>query len=324
SGDVDWNTAEPSRLLQVFVGKREHCCVGRTPIAGKYRRSGDQLSFAPSFGFTLGQDYVVRLHGSSEKLLSFLIESDAPVVPAAVTAIYPSGETLPENTLRFYIHFSAPMQPHVAFEYIGLQNAEGAVDDAAFMKFKQELWNEDRTRLTVLVDPGRIKRGVATNLELGPALLAGQDYALTIAPGWPSADGRTVTAGFSKPFNVSAPLRSRLDTALWDVSVPSLGGFDVLRITFDRPFDHQLLQKDIRVITPDGKAVGGDIEIGEDETTWEFQPSAPWQDRQLMLIVRGTLEDVAGNNFQDLLDHAVGTTLADIPFVRLPITLQQK
>ena len=36
------------------------------------------------------------------------------------------------------------------------------------MRLKQELWNEDLVRLTVLIDLGRIKRNVATNVELGP------------------------------------------------------------------------------------------------------------------------------------------------------------
>ena len=85
-----------------------------------------------------------------------------------VTAICPSAGTIPENTLRFYIHFSAPMQPHCATESIALVDAADVADGAAFMTFKQELWNEDRTRLTLLMDSRRIKRGVVKNVALGP------------------------------------------------------------------------------------------------------------------------------------------------------------
>lgn len=79
-----------------------------------------------------------------------------------------------------------------------LRDASGNADDAAFMRFTQALWNKDGTRLTVPIDPGRIKRHVATNVELGPALLEGQNYTLEIEPGWPSADGHSILPGFAK------------------------------------------------------------------------------------------------------------------------------
>ena len=113
-----------------------------------------------------------------------------------MTDVYPSGDLLPENVLRFYVHFSEPMTPHLASDFVTLRDASGVADRAAFMKFKQELWNADRTRLTVLIDPGRIKRSVATNLDLGPALLEGERYSLTVDEGWPSADGSSVLPSF--------------------------------------------------------------------------------------------------------------------------------
>ncbi len=66
------------------------------------------------------------------------------------------------------------------------------------MRFKQELWNEDLARLTVLIDPGRIKRNVATNVELGFALLAGRNYTLSVGAGWSSANSESVLPAFDK------------------------------------------------------------------------------------------------------------------------------
>ena len=49
------------------------------------------------------------------KDLTEVLHALKPVAePAAVTEIFPSGEILPENTLRFYIHFSVPMRSGVA------------------------------------------------------------------------------------------------------------------------------------------------------------------------------------------------------------------
>lgn len=299
---------QPEDLFEVFLGTDNPCCSGRLPISGRYERTEEVLAFFPTFGFELGQDYVVRIRtAGGDELFPFRIESSVEVVPAAVTEIYPSGDVLPENTLRFYIHFSVPMRPHVAFDYIRLRDASGNVDEAAFMRFAQELWNEDRTRLTVLIDPGRIKREVATNLELGPALLAGEQYSLTVEGGWPSADGASVLPAFTRTFQVSDPLRTRPDASLWNANAPCAGTREPLIITLDRPFDRHLLTRALRVETEAGAAIHGVINVTDAEHQWSFTPHQPWSLEEFNLVANSILEDVAGNNFQDLLDHIAGS-----------------
>lgn len=295
---------EPSEVLQVFVGPAERCCEDRTPVAGRYTLENTLLSFTPAFGFNAGTSYIARVKAAeSAELTSFSIASDNPVAHAAVTRIYPSSDVLPENTLRFYIHFSVPMTPGVAFDYIKLRDASGTSDEAAFMQFKQELWNDDRTRLTVLIDPGRIKRKVATNMELGPALIAGNRYSLSVDGGWPTVNGQSELAPFSKTFRVSAPLRKRPDVRLWQTTSPCIGTDEVLEIRFDRPFDRHRLEKDIRVFTRDGNVVSGNIEIGAGEQSWRFTPKEPWSIEEIQVTTNSELEDIAANNFRDLLDH---------------------
>jgi hypothetical protein len=314
---------DPSERLQVFVGSPDPCCEGRTPMAGRYALTDETLTFSPAFGFDPGQDYVAQVwtRRNENALYGFRLPLETAAVPAAVTEIYPSGETIPENTLRFYIHFSTPMRPQVAFDYIKLRDASGTVDAAAFMQFKQELWNEERTRLTVLIDPGRIKREVATNVELGPALQAGQQYMLSVEGDWPSADGASVLPTFSRTFTVSSALRERPDVGLWQVALPCVGTTDPLQITFDRPFDRHLLSKDIQVVTEDGQIVGGIISVGSGETSWSFAPNEAWTHNELVVVASTDLEDVAGNNFRDLLDHLAGAEDADVATHALPITL---
>lgn len=323
SGSAELEVAGVSELLQVYVGTADQCCEGRTSIAGRYEIDNDSLTFTPAFGFDVGQNYVarVRMPGADEDLVPFTIPSDGPPVDASVTATYPSGDILPENVLRFYIHFSTPMSPQVAFDYIKLRDAAGSVDDAAFMRFKQELWNEDRTRLTVLMDPGRIKREVATNQELGPALLAGRQYTLLVDGGWPSADGASVLPAFSRTFAVSEALRERPDVGLWQATLPCVGTRDPLYIAFDRPFDRHLLSKDIQVVAEDGQIVGGMIHVGEGENSWSITPNNAWTQNELVVHASTELEDVAGNNFRDLLDHLETTADTEAATSTLPLSL---
>ena len=310
--------------LQVFVGGTDDCCAGRTPIAGHFGLEENLLAFTPAFGFDAGQDYVVRVQipGENERLVLFRLPTETALTKAAVTKIYPSSETLPENVLRFYLHFSVPLQPHVAFDFIKLSDASGNIDDAAFMRFKQELWNEDRTRLTVLIDPGRIKREVATNRTLGPALRAGQYYTLSVEGGWRSADGASVLPPFSKTFLVTDPLRTRPDAGLWRSNSPCMGTSEPLEITFDRSFDRHLLTSKLRVIAKTGHQIEGDIEVRDGERSWRFIPNQPWSGTDLQLAAEISLEDVAGNNFLDLLDHISSDQVAVATSTDLKIELK--
>ena len=325
----DWKTTDPSNLLQVFVGQVEGCCEDKTPISGRYEYKGNRLVFTPAFPFVAGQDYVVRLQMPKgqeawvQEHTVFSIAPDTPSVGAEVVGVYPSGSVLPENVLRFYIHFARPMKPHVAFDYIKLLDASGNADEAAFMKFKQELWNEDRTRLTLLMDPGRIKREVATNARLGPALRAGERYELMVEEGWPTADGTSLLTAFSKPFLVAEALRELPDTDQWDITAPGWRTQDVIEIRFDRPFDYQLLLKDIRVVSEEGQKIDGDIQIGKHGYEWRFVPDHPWNAENILIIVNTELEDVAGNNFKDLLDHKVDTETKNHSRISIPVTLKR-
>lgn len=304
-GDAEHHSTHGPETLAVFVGRRDSHREGRLPVAGRYERGADILRFTPAFGFVAGHDYVVRTRhkGAPHRLTEFRIPSGAGTADAYVTGVYPSGTVVPENVLRFYVHFSVPMAPHHASDLVKLRDDAGVEDAAAFMRFKQELWSEDRTRLTVLMDPGRIKRSVATNLDLGPALLEGRRYALTVDGGWPSADGSSRLPPYSKSFSVAAPLREQPDVRRWTWSTPRPGTRESLEITFDRRFDRHLLSEALHVVTRDGRTIEGTPRIGADESSWHFTPSDPWIAGNLRVTVNEALEDVAGNNFRDLLDR---------------------
>jgi hypothetical protein len=198
------------------------------------------------------------------------------------------------------------MMPHRAGGFIKLVDENGDADMAAFMSFTQELWSEDRTRLTLLMDPGRIKRGVAQNMTLGPALRQGNQYSLVIEEGWPSAIGQRDVSRYERSFTVSPALRSLPDVGLWHVQPPKLATDTPLVIAFDRPFDHQQAQNAIAVRDATGRRIGGTVILEDHQQTWRFEPDAPWPSSRVQIVVDTHFEDVAGNNFRDLLDHSLG------------------
>ena len=98
----------------------------------------------------------------------------------AVIRISPDATVLPANTLRFYIHFPRPGEAHFDRDRLWLMDEEGEVVPDPFLVLSQELWSVDGRRLTVLMEPGRIKRGLGMDPSHEPALVTGRTYSLVI------------------------------------------------------------------------------------------------------------------------------------------------
>ena len=99
---------------------------------------------------------------------------------ARVKTVYPSTNRIPVNVLRFYIEFSEPIREENALSHIHLKTSDGTERTPVFFDTNEELWNADRTKLTLLVDPGRVKRGLKAHSQLGRAFAEGGTYTLTI------------------------------------------------------------------------------------------------------------------------------------------------
>ena len=65
-----------------------------------------------------------------------------------VAAVYPTGPEVPENHLRLYIVFSAPMGLGSGNAHVRLLDERGDPVADAFLPLDVDLWNADRTRYT--------------------------------------------------------------------------------------------------------------------------------------------------------------------------------
>ena len=234
---------------------------------------------------------------------SFHIEKKKRHKQAKVERIYPSASQLPENLLRFYIYFNTPMKKGQALQHIQLIDQKGSIDKHAFMKFKQELWSADGKRLTLLFDPGRIKRGVSTNISKGPAMLEGNHYTLKISGAWQDVYGQKLAVNTTKEIKVVNAYRHHIKVHDWAIVKPKLNSHDSLIINFDRIIDHALIQSMIKIVHNKDNLVAGYWKILENETSITFIPKKKWKTGDYQIIINSHLEDVAGNNLQNLLDH---------------------
>ncbi len=182
-----------------------------------------------------------------------------------MVAVYPSGAVVPRNLLRVYVELSAPVAEGWAQRSVGLHDGvTGERLEGAFLDM--ELWDRERRRVTLLLDPGRIKRGLASH---GYPLEEGRDVVLRV--------GSTT----ERRYTVGSPVYARVDPGAWRIEPPL--------VRFDRPLDRALLE---RALTVDGRPGVA----GPGELSWRGPGRG-------VLRVDALLEDLAGNSVRRVFDR---------------------
>ncbi|RUL86185.1 Ig-like domain-containing protein [Tautonia sociabilis] len=301
------------------------------PMLGKVRVVGDRLRFEPRFSLRPGTTYQAsflpgRIPGGDPKASPIEAELSVPnpddAEPARVLAVYPTADVLPENLLRFYLHFSSPMSRGEADHRITLLGPDGEPVIAPFLELDEELWDRSGTRMTLLIDPGRIKRGLLPREELGPVLEAGRSYELVVDPGWPDASGRPLASPFRKAFQAGPADETPPDPHSWRVTPPAAGSRDPLVVSFPEPLDHALAGRLLSVVDPSDRLVPGKVEVASAETRWVFSPERPWRAGTHRLRADTDLEDLAGNGIGrpfevdvfDRVEQQVEARIIALPF----------
>jgi hypothetical protein len=291
-------------ILAIYTGGAD-----APPVIGTYSIEEDNLVFRPRFPLVPGVSYraVLKLPGrpATETLLNARKPDSA--ASTRIEHVYPSANVLPSNALRLYIYFSAPMSRGEAWKRIHLIDENGKADPLAFL-VAEELWDTDYQRLTVFFDPGRIKRGVRPNLEMGPPISDGKQYTLVIDREFLDANGLPLKDGFKKPFRGTAAERESIDTKQWRLNSPRAGTVDALEVNFPKPLDYALLQRCLKI-----PAVSGTVSIDHDETRWRFIPAQAWMPGDYTLSVDVALEDLAGNRIDRPFDVDTSEKRPDNP-----------
>jgi hypothetical protein len=220
-----------------------------------------------------------------------------------VRNIFPGASRVPRNLLRLYVEFSAPMSEGFAKDHIRLLDDAGDTLTGALLPTGHELWDTPRRRLTVLLDPARIKRGLVGHREAGYPLRSGESFRLEVDSGFLDAQGTTLRARAERRYEVDGDERRRIEPSQWVRRVPACHSLEPFAVTFDRPLDHGLLAHCLHVVGPDGRGVAGTAEIGSDERSWRLLPAVAWEPGSHRLVVDHILEDLAGNSVSRVFDR---------------------
>ena len=340
SGDLSaLSTLKPddwTALLRITVGDTDN--ADSPAVLGTYAVGDGVLRFTPRFPFDPGQRYDVRLDPSrlpnsaaAAGWRSQIVQTSV-ALPAReerattrVVAVFPGADDVPENVLRMYILFSAPMSLGGASGYVQLLDEHERVVDDPFLPLDVDLWNDSRTRYTVLFDPGRVKRGILPNEEMGRALAEGRRYTLVVDDGWRDAAGQKLAAPFRRSFRVGPPADDALDPQQWRIEAPRAQTRDPLLVTFPASLDHGLLRRALTV-SLNGERVTGDVQTDSGETRWRFSPAALWRAGEYQLHASSILEDVAGNRIGrpfEVEELAAGRLRSEARSAALPFLVRE-
>lgn len=296
----------PSELIEAGVNLRT-----LQPVAGSFEIDQDAICFVPRFPFLDGTSYSLLVHslpdeGGVDGLEVWTIQRPAPegTPTTGVLAIYPTVDELPVNQLKLYIHFSSPMSEGWAARTVRVRRADTDEPlEGVFLAMDPELWDRERRRLTLLFDPGRIKRGLVPNEEAGYPLIEGIPIIFSIDAKFRDAAGRPLRSGAERRYEIGPPLRVRVNPADWRYNCPTAGSTDPLTVELDRPLDHALLEHSLWVNDPAGVALAGGGSVGPAERSWRFEPKSPWEEGRHQVIVDSRLEDLAGNSLMRVFDR---------------------
>jgi hypothetical protein len=321
--DEPLTTEQWSQLLRVVVAGERPVPPDVPAMLGVYRIDGPVLRFTPQFPFDPGQRYEAVLDPSrlpapggqaarspwrrGAIAAVFHVPGPDGRPTTRVVRLFPSGDEIPENTLRLYIRFSEPMSLEGGRNYVHLvDEADRPVDDP-FIPLDVSLWNEDRTRYTLLFDPGRVKRGIAPNEQMGRPLVAGRRYTLVVDQGWRDGHGRPLAEQYRRTFRVGAPQENAIDTSAWQIAPPRGGTRDPLTVSFPHPLDYALLARALSVSRASAEPMSGEMAIDDGERAWRFFPRGSWAPGEYTLVVSPTLEDVAGNRIGRPFELAIAS-----------------
>lgn len=292
----------PTELVDVKATRE-----GLQPVAGSLQVEGDAVLFAPRFPFMHGTSYSLLVHqggGALPEVWTVQRPARSGVPATGVTAIYPTADELPFNHLKFYVHFSNPMSEGWALRSLRVSKAHGGdVLEDVFLPLEPELWDRERRRLTVLLDPGRIKRGLAPHAEAGYPLTEGGSIIFSVDAQFRDAAGRPLIRSASRRYHIGPALRARVDPGAWRVIAPAAGSKDALVVEFDRPLDHALLEHSLMVTDNDGMPLAGQGTSSTQEQAWRFDPEAAWREGTHLVLIESHLEDLAGNSLLRVFDR---------------------
>ena len=264
-------------------------------LFGTVSREGSTMTFHPAVPLLEGQAYELSWRSPEGREMKWVRHFKRQAMSAAAPTVRMSPQgTLPANALKFYLHFSQPMEQGIFLDRLKLLDETGKEVIGPFRE--TELWSPDGRRLTVWFHPGRQKTGVNLNEEEGPVLQAGQKHTLVIAGSWRSTGGVALGEDVRLDFQAGAVDHTMPKMDRWQITAPKAGSQEPLRLDFEEGLDPAMLLSALKLLSAGRELPLETPEISAEGRRWSVRPRRPWPAGDVELHANPNLEDLAGNS----------------------------
>lgn len=305
----------PSHFRLFITDESGELRTDQSAVIGTYSSQNNRITFIPTYALLKGKNYLARYNNGKNAIeKTFNIPRNSGTSSSSVHQVYPSIEVLPLNVLKFYIQFSDSMARGFAYDNIHFINAKGDTLKEVYLDLKEELWSPDMKRFTLLLDPGRIKRGLQSLEDLDYVFEQNGEYSLVINKNWHTADDQPMVTDFQKQFKTTG-FSEVYDSYLEITNTPVRDTQQTLKLSSKNPNDYALLQRVIEVTDASGQQVAGTVLLGKHELSWEFTPAQAWKSTSYQVRIESIIEDLAGNNMINPfdVDNQNSKTVHDAP-----------
>jgi len=273
-----------------------------TPVLGKVIIAQEKLQFIPLIPFGWGQKYTLVYNN--------IIEYFTLTIPEhyeflKVTNVYPSSERIPSNILKWYIKFSKPINTTLIYKYIHFIQASGDTLSRAILPLENALISDNNTLLTVWIEPGRQKRGLGPNEQLGSVFSTNQNYQLRISRELKDQQGVSMLQYFRHRFLIKEADRIQPNINNWNIRIPNINTISSLLIECNESLDYGSSLNNIQIVDKDHKEILGQWQLTDEEKTISFTPSKIWKKGNYYILFNPNIEDLSGNNLYRLFDNEV-------------------
>ncbi len=297
---------DESANLRVFKGQiTETELSSATMLLGKVVKEETSIRFIPLVPFGWNQEYTVVYNNIMDH---FVIDLPDSYEHLSIETVYPSGRWVPTNILKWYIKFSSPINETNVYHHIEFIHSLGDTISKVILPLENALISDDGKLLTLWVEPGRQKRDLIPNKQLGPVFEKDKRYGLIIPKDLKDNNGVPMQEDFAHIFQTTPPDRQKPDTNSWKV-LPPENDTDDLVILFHESMDYGSTMNGLTVINAEKKVITGDWQLIDNESISLFTPKKPWSKGNYKVLLDVTIEDLAGNNLNRLFDSKVNDTI---------------
>jgi len=287
----------------IFKGKiTEDNISNTTPILGKTIDSKKQLSFIPIVPLGWNQDYTLIC---GRDIQYFTLQIPDAYEFLSIKNIYPSSSSVPSNILKWYIKFSKAVNTSYIYKHIRFINASGDTISNAILPLENTLVSEDKTLITIWIEPGRQKRGLIPNSKQGAVFNPNKTYKLIISNQLKDSEGVPMSADYIHSFKVEYPDRIKPNITNWNIQRPEINSLSSLLIHTNESLDYGSILNNIYIINAQNQKTEGDWRLIQQEKTLSFIPIKPWTQGSYKVLFHAEIEDLAGNNLHKLFDKDI-------------------